>query len=240
MRELAPAKINLCLCVGRRRADGRHELLSVMAVDHALRRARVQRRASATRSVCPGVEGPNLASAALAAFRAAPAGTGRRQRIEILKRIPVAAGMGGGSADAAAAPAAARPALGHGRRRCAARASPRRSARTSPASCARVRGSSRGAGEQVSRARRSGSRSACWCCPRRPGSRPPPSIGEADRLGAGRTPAELAALDPLAADGSQRPRGGGAVARAVDGRGAVAGARSGRARRRWSAAPARP
>jgi 4-diphosphocytidyl-2-C-methyl-D-erythritol kinase len=52
--------------------------------------------------VCPGVAGPNLVSDALARLRtlgwdAPPV------RVEIVKRIPVAAGMGGGSADAAAA-----------------------------------------------------------------------------------------------------------------------------------------
>jgi 4-diphosphocytidyl-2-C-methyl-D-erythritol kinase len=52
---------------------------------------------------CPGVEGPNLAAAAIAAFRDASGWDGPPQRIEIVKRIPVAAGMAGGSADAAAA-----------------------------------------------------------------------------------------------------------------------------------------
>jgi 4-diphosphocytidyl-2-C-methyl-D-erythritol kinase len=51
--------------------------------------------------ICEGVEGPNLAEAALASLRE----RGWRSpplRIEIDKRIPVAAGLGGGSADAAA------------------------------------------------------------------------------------------------------------------------------------------
>jgi 4-diphosphocytidyl-2-C-methyl-D-erythritol kinase len=51
--------------------------------------------------VCPGVEGPNIVSRALQELRArgwdAPP-----VRIEITKRVPVAAGMGGGSADAGA------------------------------------------------------------------------------------------------------------------------------------------
>jgi 4-diphosphocytidyl-2-C-methyl-D-erythritol kinase len=52
--------------------------------------------------ICPGVEGDNLVSSALAGLRrrgwdAPPV------RIAVLKRIPIAAGMGGGSADAAAA-----------------------------------------------------------------------------------------------------------------------------------------
>jgi 4-diphosphocytidyl-2-C-methyl-D-erythritol kinase len=53
--------------------------------------------------VCPGVEGPNLAAAALAAYRAATGWAGSPVRLEIVKRVPVAAGMGGGSGDAAAA-----------------------------------------------------------------------------------------------------------------------------------------
>ncbi len=51
--------------------------------------------------VCPGVEGENLVARALAALRE----RGWRHpplRVEIEKRIPVAAGLGGGSADAAA------------------------------------------------------------------------------------------------------------------------------------------
>jgi len=51
--------------------------------------------------VCPGVEGENLAERALAALRE----RGWRWpalRVEIEKRIPIAAGLGGGSADAAA------------------------------------------------------------------------------------------------------------------------------------------
>ena len=53
--------------------------------------------------ICPGVEGPNLAARALAAFREATGWDAPPQRLTITKRIPVAAGMGGGSADAAAA-----------------------------------------------------------------------------------------------------------------------------------------
>jgi len=60
---------------------------------------------------CPGVEGPNLVTATLDALRA----RGWRRpplRVEIEKRIPVAAGLGGGSADAAAVLRLARDELG--------------------------------------------------------------------------------------------------------------------------------
>ena len=102
MREDAPAKINLCLLIGPTRADGRHELLSVMQ-SISLRDELEMRDAERDEVICPGVEGPNLAERALAAFRAATGWDGPGQRIEIRKRIPVAAGLGGGSADAAAA-----------------------------------------------------------------------------------------------------------------------------------------
>jgi 4-diphosphocytidyl-2-C-methyl-D-erythritol kinase len=102
LRELAAAKINLCLLVGPLRDDGRHELVSVMA-PIALFDELEMRDADQDEVDCPGVEGPNLALAALGAFRRATGWQGPGQRIEVRKRIPVAAGLGGGSADAAAA-----------------------------------------------------------------------------------------------------------------------------------------
>lgn len=101
MRELAPAKVNLSLLVGPVREDGRHELVSLMQsieLCDSLELADGER----DEVLCPDVEGPNLAAAALAAFREATGWAGPPQRIEIAKRIPVAAGMAGGSADAAA------------------------------------------------------------------------------------------------------------------------------------------
>jgi 4-diphosphocytidyl-2-C-methyl-D-erythritol kinase len=97
----APAKLNLCLYLGPRRADGKHEIRSLFC-PLTLADRLVVSDAHADEVVCPGVEGPNLAGEALAGLRArgwkrSPA------RVEIEKRIPVAAGLGGGSADAAAA-----------------------------------------------------------------------------------------------------------------------------------------
>ena len=102
MRELAPAKINISLLVGPPRADGRHELASVM---QSITLCDELTMADGVRDevICPGVEGPNLAQRALAGFRECSGWDGPPQRLEILKRIPVAAGLGGGSADAAAA-----------------------------------------------------------------------------------------------------------------------------------------
>jgi 4-diphosphocytidyl-2-C-methyl-D-erythritol kinase len=96
----APAKLNLCLYLGRRRADGLHELCSLF---EPLGLADLIEVSEGERDevICPGVEGENLVSAALAALR--ERGWERPPlRVEIRKRIPVAAGLGGGSADAAA------------------------------------------------------------------------------------------------------------------------------------------
>ena len=96
----APAKLNLCLYLGRPRDDGLHELRSLFC-PLTLSDRIVVSDAEQDEVVCRGVEGPNLAEAALAGLRAR--GWSRPPvRIEIEKRIPVAAGLGGGSADAAA------------------------------------------------------------------------------------------------------------------------------------------
>ncbi len=106
LHALAPAKVNLGLWVGPLRSDGRHELVSVMQslslADELTLEAGGQ-GGKRDEVVCPGVEGENLALRALTAFRAATGWDASPLRLRIDKRIPVAAGMGGGSADAAAA-----------------------------------------------------------------------------------------------------------------------------------------
>ncbi len=104
MTERAPAKINLCLFLGPTRPeDGRHELVSVMqSLTLADELTMTAAPGGADEVLCPGIEGPNLAAAALAAFRVETGWDGPPQRVEIAKRVPVAAGMGGGSGDAAA------------------------------------------------------------------------------------------------------------------------------------------
>ena len=97
---LAHGKVNLSLFVGAPRADGLHPLVSVVQAVTLADEVTME-PAAADEIVCPGVDGPNLAARALAAFRAAT-GWEAPQRITIHKRIPVAGGMGGGSADAAA------------------------------------------------------------------------------------------------------------------------------------------
>src|SRR5215218_4819543 len=96
----APAKLNLCLYLGRARDDGLHELCSLFE-PLALADLIAVTPAERDEVICPGVEGENLAARALAALR--ERGWEREPlRIEIEKRVPVAAGLGGGSGDAAA------------------------------------------------------------------------------------------------------------------------------------------
>jgi 4-diphosphocytidyl-2-C-methyl-D-erythritol kinase len=103
VRERAHAKLNLVLHVGAPRPDGLHPLCSIFAsLDLADELHAGPGDRAADMIDCAGVEGPNLAAAALAAFRTeVPSLPPLEVRIE--KRIPVAAGLGGGSADAAAA-----------------------------------------------------------------------------------------------------------------------------------------
>jgi 4-diphosphocytidyl-2-C-methyl-D-erythritol kinase len=118
---LAPAKVNLGLFVGpTREADGRHELVTVMqsiSLADELRLEPAGAGAERDELVCAGLAGPpeeNLAARALAAFRAATGWDAPPLKLTVDKRIPVAAGLGGGSADAAAALRLARHASGLG------------------------------------------------------------------------------------------------------------------------------
>ena len=100
----APGKVNLCLFLGPVRPDGRHEvvtLLESVSVADEVSVAVADGGSAVDEVVCAGVDGPNIVARALALLRergwdAPPV------RVVIRKRVPVAAGMGGGSADAAA------------------------------------------------------------------------------------------------------------------------------------------
>jgi 4-diphosphocytidyl-2-C-methyl-D-erythritol kinase len=109
-RALAPAKVNLGLFVGAaRERDGRHEIASVMqsiSLSDELILRPAPDGAGTDVVLCPALEGEqaeNLAARAMRAFRSATGWDGPPQLLEIDKRIPLAAGLGGGSADAAAA-----------------------------------------------------------------------------------------------------------------------------------------
>ena len=103
MKLLAPAKINLALVVGRRRADGLHELATVLQRIH---RADELELEEAPALAIEGFSEDTLVLEALSRLASA-ARVEPRWRVRIAKRIPVAAGLGGGSADAAVALAAA-------------------------------------------------------------------------------------------------------------------------------------
>jgi 4-diphosphocytidyl-2-C-methyl-D-erythritol kinase len=100
----APGKVNLCLFLGPVRSDGRHDLVtlfeSVSLADELTVEA-APATAPADQVVCPAVDELNIVTQTLDGLRvrgwsAAPV------RVVIDKKIPVAGGMGGGSADAAA------------------------------------------------------------------------------------------------------------------------------------------
>ena len=101
----APAKINLFLHVIGRRPDGYHDLVSLMCAVRLYDRVSVAIGGSGIGIVCPAANVPedetNLACRAAHVFQEA---LGRRDGVQITleKKIPVAAGLGGGSSDAAA------------------------------------------------------------------------------------------------------------------------------------------
>ena len=112
----APAKINLNLLVGPRRADGYHPIDSLVAkvtlYDRLELRSRTDGRVVFS---CSGADcGPDERNLALRAWRAVAeaCGDGRGVRIDLRKGIPPGAGLGGGSSDAAAVLWAANRLLG--------------------------------------------------------------------------------------------------------------------------------
>jgi 4-diphosphocytidyl-2-C-methyl-D-erythritol kinase len=97
---LAPGKVNLCLLVGGLQDDGRHEVVTVIE-SVSLADEVTLTAAEHDEVICPGVDGPNIVARTVEGLRAR-GWEGPPVRIEIVKHVPVAAGMGGGSADAAA------------------------------------------------------------------------------------------------------------------------------------------
>ena len=99
MRAPAPAKLNLALVVGPRRGDGKHEVATVLQRIDLGDRVALSR---ASRLTVEGYRGDTLVRRALEELAAA-AGVEPAWRAVITKRVPVAAGLGGGSSDAATA-----------------------------------------------------------------------------------------------------------------------------------------
>ncbi len=108
VRAVAPAKVNLTLEVLGRRPDGYHELRSVMLTIEPEDEVAVQPAealslvlAVDTRPLDAQPADENLAYAAAVAMQE-EAGAWQSASLRLEKRLPVAAGLGGGSSDAAA------------------------------------------------------------------------------------------------------------------------------------------
>jgi 4-diphosphocytidyl-2-C-methyl-D-erythritol kinase len=99
VRAPAPAKINLALVVGPMRADGKHEVATVLQRVDLADRVAIAPGAALT---VAGFPADTIVRDALAGLAGA-AGVDPRWTATISKRIPVAAGLGGGSSDAATA-----------------------------------------------------------------------------------------------------------------------------------------
>ena len=98
-RAPAPAKINLALLVGPQRPDGKHEVTTLLQRIDVFDRVRVE---PAPRLRVRGFPDDTIVARALSELAAA-AGVAPRWEATITKRVPVAAGLGGGSSDAATA-----------------------------------------------------------------------------------------------------------------------------------------
>ena len=104
-REAAPAKINLTLRVQGLRSDGYHEIESLVAFaeigDRVVLTPGAERRVVASGRFAADIDGPNLLDTALGLLCGFDAEV-QLGTVHLEKNLPVAAGLGGGSADAAA------------------------------------------------------------------------------------------------------------------------------------------
>jgi 4-diphosphocytidyl-2-C-methyl-D-erythritol kinase len=89
----APAKINLALVVGPVRGDGKHEVVTLLQRIDLGDRVTVE---PARETTVTGFEADTIVRTALARLDGA-----RGWRVHIEKHVPIAAGLGGGSSDAA-------------------------------------------------------------------------------------------------------------------------------------------
>jgi 4-diphosphocytidyl-2-C-methyl-D-erythritol kinase len=127
---LAPAKVNLCLHVLGRRGDGYHDLAMLMQRVALYDRLRIELVADDDVTVeCPGLElaigEQNIVEKSARLFLQ-HIGSRQGVRITVDKKIPSAAGLGGGSSDAAAVLEALDEMLGTGLPRAELRALGRR------------------------------------------------------------------------------------------------------------------
>ena len=108
LTEPAPAKLNLALHVRGKRADGRHELETIFAfctdgdLLHVEPADSLSVEVTGPFAAALADEQDNLVVRAAEAL-AAKAGVSTGAALKLVKNLPVASGIGGGSADAAAA-----------------------------------------------------------------------------------------------------------------------------------------
>ncbi len=104
MKIWAPAKVNLSLCILHKRNDGYHEICTLMQRIGIFDEMDIELTEQGINLIIEGAEVPqgldNLAGKAAQIFLQA-AGLDKGVRIRLRKKIPVAAGLGGGSSDAA-------------------------------------------------------------------------------------------------------------------------------------------
>src|SRR5262245_44498933 len=105
LREIARAKVNLTLTVYGRRADGYHELESLVTFadvgDVVTLAPDAAPSLLITGPFAGDIEGPNLLARVLTLLGECAPGL-HQGAVTLEKNLPVAAGLGGGSADAAA------------------------------------------------------------------------------------------------------------------------------------------
>jgi 4-diphosphocytidyl-2-C-methyl-D-erythritol kinase len=198
-RALAPAKVNLGLFLGPVRSqDAKHELVTVMqsislSDELVLRGHPAGAEDEVVTTGLALASGENLAARALRAFRERTGWDGPPQRLEIHKRIPVAAGLGGGSADAAATLRLARHASGLGEEQALLEIAAELGADV-PAQLAPGRWLARGAGERLRQLPAPASALALVVLPLAAGLSTGAVYAEADRLGLARPAEELRGL----------------------------------------------
>ena len=125
---------------GAAKEDGLHEIRSLFEPLELADELRIS-ESEEDEVICEGIEAPDLTATALAALRE-HGWDGPRLRIEVSKRVPVAAGLGGGSADAAAVVASRSRARSRDSSRSRLRSAPT-SPRSQPRPCL-VAGAGRG------------------------------------------------------------------------------------------------
>src|SRR6188768_675201 len=107
LSEPAPAKLNLALHVRGKRPDGRHELETIFAfctdgdILHLEAANRLSLEITGAFAAALAGDGDNLVLTAVAA-PAGQSGVTAGAALTLVKKLPVASGIGGGSADAAA------------------------------------------------------------------------------------------------------------------------------------------